>query len=215
MAVETHHLTFPPREEDIRKLKAGDIVYVTGEITSGAGLPTLERIRKLIDKGENLPIDLTHGSLIHVPSYSQQKPDGSYEILYVNPTTSTRFNAYMPGLIRDLKLRVTGGKGGLNAEATKAMKEVGCVYLSFPGGGATILSAAVKGVKSLYWDDLIFQYRLVTMIVENLGPLTVGIDCHGTSLYDDLTESAEKRLPDILEGLRADREAAGAPGSKH
>lgn len=215
MAVETHYLTFPPREDDIRKLKAGDIVYVTGEITSGAGLPTLERIRKLLDKGEKLPVDLTHGSLIHVPSYSQQKPDGSYEILYVNPTTSTRFNAYMPGLIRDLKLRVTGGKGGLNAESTRAMKEVGCVYLSFPGGGATILSAAVKGVKSLYWDDLIFQYRLVTMIVENLGPLTVGIDCHGTSLYDDLTESAEKRLPDILEGLRADREAAGAPGSKH
>src|SRR5262245_43144636 len=36
------------------------------------------------------------------------KQKTAYEILYVNPTTSTRFNAYMPGLIRDLKLRVTG-----------------------------------------------------------------------------------------------------------
>ncbi len=56
--VETHYLTFPPKEEDIRKLKAGDIVYITGEVTSGAGLPTLERIRGLLDRGEKLPVDL-------------------------------------------------------------------------------------------------------------------------------------------------------------
>ena len=205
MAVETHHLTFPPREEDIRKLKAGDIVFITGEVTSGAGLPTLARIRKLLDAGEKLPVDLVHGSLIHVPSYSQQKPDGTYEILYVNPTTSTRFNAYMPGLIRDLKLRVTGGKGGLNAEATKAMQEVGCVYLSFLGGGSPLLSDAIKEVKAVAWDDFVSHYRLVRLRVEQLGPLVVGIDAKGNSTFETLSARASERMPEILRGLDAAR----------
>ncbi len=92
------------------------------------------------------------------------------------------------------------------------MKEVGCVHLGpSPAAARPILSAAVKGVKSLYWDDLIFQYRLVTMQVEQLGP-SPSASIHGTSLYDDIQRPKARKHPSpkSWKASRADREASGA-----
>ena len=61
---------------------------------------------------------------------------------------------------------------------------------------------------SVHWDDLIPHYRLVTLRVENLGPLTVGIDAHGRSLYDSLQDKARSGRADILAELNASRKAA-------
>ena len=82
-----------------------------------------------------LPIDIRGGSLLHLGSYSRET-DGKFDVLYMNPTTSTRFNGYMPEFIRHYDLRLVGGKGGLDHASAEAMREVGCVYLSFLGGGA-------------------------------------------------------------------------------
>jgi len=81
------------------------------------------------------------------------------------------------------------------------MKEVGCVYLSFLGGGCTLLSAAIRDVVTVAWEDLIPHYRLVKLRVEELGPATVGIDAHGDSLYDDILGDARAKLPQILAEL--------------
>jgi fumarate hydratase subunit beta len=86
---------------------------------------------------------------------------------------------------------------------------VGCVYLSFLGGGAPLHSAAIKAVKEVAYPDLVAHYRLVRLAVEGLGPLTVGIDAHGNSLYDSLQAGARDRLPEILAALDRDRAAAG------
>ena len=124
----------------------------------------------------------------------------------MNPTTSTRFNDLMPKLIPALGLRATGGKGGLDARSAQAMKEAGCVYLSFLGGGAPILTDAVKRVTGIGWRDMISHYRLVRIEVERLGPLTVAIDAHGNSVYDDTIKAMQEKRASILAELRADRE---------
>ena len=72
----------------------------------------------------------------------------------MNPTTSTRFNGFMPGFIRRLGLRAVGGKGGLDRACADAMREAGCVYLSFLGGGCPLLSDAIKAVRLGALDDL-------------------------------------------------------------
>ena len=203
---QTHNLRLPLSLEDVRALRAGDFVHLTGDMVTAGGIPTHQRLLAMIDRGEPPPIDLRNGTLFNVPSYSRPTDDG-YEVLYINPTTSTRFNDYVPTLIRHFGLRAVGGKGGLDQRSVAAMQETGCVYLCFPGGGSPLLSAAVKGVGAVHWDDLIFQYRLVQLQVENLGPLTVGIDAHGNSLFDSLKESAEARLPEILAAMRAERGA--------
>ncbi|MEQ8395844.1 fumarate hydratase C-terminal domain-containing protein [Thalassobaculum sp.] len=205
----TYTLNFPVQEADIRKLALGDMVYLDGEIVMTAGLPTHQRIVRCLENGTELPTDLTNAGFFHLGSYNTED-DGVFDVLYLNPTTSTRFNEYMPTLIRSFGLRAVGGKGGLDRACAEAMKEVGCVYLSFLGGGCTVLSEAIREVTSVSWNDMISHYRIVKLRVEQLGPLTVAIDAHGNSLYDNLQEDAEKAMPQILADLRTAREAAAS-----
>ena len=204
---KTHRLKLPLNEADVRALTVGDFVILDGDIVLTAGLPTHERIREHIAANKPLPIDIRGGALFHLGSYSREA-NGKFEVLYMNPTTSTRFNPYMPEFIRHFGLRMVGGKGGLDAACTEAMKEAGCVYLTFLGGGAALHSDAIKEVLDVQWNDLVSHYRLVKLRVEGLGPLLVGIDAHGQSSFDLLSQRAEKRMPDILHDLDEARSAS-------
>jgi fumarate hydratase subunit beta len=206
--LDYRRVKMPLSREDARSLRAGDMVLLDGEIVITAGLPTHHRILACIDEGRAPPIDLAGGSLLHLGSYSQDAADGGLEILYMNPTTSTRFNPVMPKLIRHFGLTSVGGKGGLDAACRQAMQEVGCVYFSFLGGGAPLHSAAIKAVREVAWNDLVAHYRLVRVAVEGLGPVTVGIDAHGNSLFESISADATTRMPAILEQLARDRAAA-------
>jgi fumarate hydratase subunit beta len=202
--VATHHLQFPLTRNQARSLRVGDSVYLSGEIVLTAGLPTHQRILECLESGNPLPIDLNGSALLHIGSYSRERA-GEFEVLYINPTTSTRFNFCMPRIIRELGLCAVGGKGGLDAECARAMQEVGCVYLSFLGGGCTLLSQAIRKVISVSWNDLVPQYRLVKLSVEELGPATVGIDAHGNNVYEGLQREAESKLPEIMKALNNER----------
>lgn len=204
MALTIKRLQLPLSEADVRSLNAGDMVALDGEIVITAGMPTHERLLDYLNAGKQLPTQFDGGTLVHMGSYSRQV-DGRYEVLYMNPTTSTRFNPYMPALIRGLGLRAVGGKGGLDSSSVAAMQDCGCVYLSFLGGGASLHTSAIQSVVSVHWSELIAHYRLVKLRVANLGPVTVAIDAHGRSLYERLGQDAHERLPGILEELARGR----------
>ena len=207
MFSDYRRVTMPLSRDAAKSLRAGDMVLLDGEITITAGLPTHHRILACADRGEEPPIALTGQSLLHLGSYSQDTADGGLEVLYMNPTTSTRFNPIMPRLIRHFGLTSVGGKGGLNAECRQAMAEVGCVYFSFLGGGAPLHSAAITAVRQVAWNDLVAHYRLVRLAVSGLGPVTVGIDAQGNSLFETLSAQAADRMPEILAQLDRDRPA--------
>lgn len=200
-AIRTHRLTFPLSADDARSLRAGDLVVIDGEIVVTAGLPTHERLLGVLDGAEPAPMGLTGASLFHLGSYSRETDDGRFEVLYINPTTSTRFNPFMPRLIEGFDWHAVGGKGGLDERCAAVMQEVGCVYLSFLGGGCTLLSQAVQEVLEVGWSDMLTHYRLVRLKVEGLGPATVGIDAHGRSLYAEEQASARERLPALMAEL--------------
>jgi fumarate hydratase subunit beta len=199
------HLTCPPSAEAVAALKVGDLVYLSGEITVTGGLPAHKRMVEYLDNDRPLPIPMD-GVFIHLPHMVEERPEGGYDIHYVNPTTSRRFDAYMPRFIRAFDLKIVGGKGGLGAEAVQAIAEKGCVYLSLLGGGSPILSEAIKDVLAVEWRDFPPHFRLSKMLVEELGPLTVGIDAHGHSVYQGLEDQARARLPAIM-ALLAQRRA--------
>lgn len=203
-AVAPRELRLPLAEDEVRSLRAGELVTLTGPIVITAGLPTHERMLDFVARGEPLPVPLEGQALIHFGAQAREV-QGRTELLYMNPTTSTRFNPFMPTLIRRCGLRVVGGKGGLDRESAEAMRDAGCVYLSFPGGACPLLSAAIREVSAVHWTDLLLHYRLVQLRVERLGPGTVAIDAHGRSLYDELAEAAARRRAAILEQLGADR----------
>jgi fumarate hydratase subunit beta len=201
---EPKTLKLPMSREAAAGLKLGDMVVLDGPIVMTAGIPTHQRILDGIRKGEAPPIDLRHAAFFHLGSYSRESESG-LEVLYMNPTTSTRFNAVMPEIIRHYELRCVGGKGGLDNACAEALSDVGGVYLSFLGGGAPLHSASIKTIIKVAWEDLISHYRLVSMEVSGLGPLTVAIDAHGNSLYDQLTETAKSRREAIIAQMRAAR----------
>jgi fumarate hydratase subunit beta len=207
---DIRRIRIPMDRKTVLSLHVGDMILLEGEIVLTAGLPTHHRMLEHLREGRPLPRDLVGAGLFHLGSYSRETPSGGFEVLYMNPTTSTRFNALMPELIRSLRLTAVGGKGGLDAACAEAMKEVGCVYFSFIGGACPLLSDAIEEVVSVHWNDLVSHYRLVTLKVRELGPVTVGIDAHGHSLYGDLTAEALARLPAIMDDLAAQRQIAGA-----
>lgn len=207
MTIRTHRLTFPLDEAAARSLQVGDQVVLDGEIIVTAGLPTHQRLVGCLEGREPLPMDLQGASVFHLGSYSREVED-RFEVLYLNPTTSTRFNPYMPRLVESLQWHAVGGKGGLDAASARALARTGTVYLSFLGGGCTLLSQAVREVLEVGWSDMLTHYRLVRLRVEGLGPVTVAIDAQGRSLYDEEMASARTRRDEILAHLRAAREQA-------
>lgn len=202
-----HRLQLPLEEQTVRSLALGDMVTLDGDIVITIGVPTHQRIMECIESGKTPPIDLTHAAFFHLSNFSRDAVDGVFEALYLGTTTSTRFNPQMPAIIRAFGLRAVGGKGGLDMHCVQAMKEAGCVYLSFLGGASTLQSRSIKEVVAVGWEDLICQFRLVRLRVEGLGPATVAIDAHGNSLYENLRSEAESRLPRILEELDQQRPA--------
>lgn len=204
MSNRTRRMTFPLSADDARTLRAGDQVIIDGEIIVTAGLPTHARLIGCLEGKEAMPMNLQGQTLLHLGSYSRETEDG-FEVLYINPTTSTRFNPFMPRLINGLQLHAVGGKGGLDAASAAAMQATGCVYLSFLGGGCTLLSQAVREVVEVGWSDMLTHYRVVRLKVEGLGPATVAIDAHGHSLYADAARQAQSRLTDLMAELDAGR----------
>ncbi|CAB3671461.1 L(+)-tartrate dehydratase subunit beta [Achromobacter deleyi] len=197
-AMRTLQLPLTPAQ--VLDLKLGDMVCLSGQITVSIGLPTHRRLADLVAQGEPPPLDLQGGAFFHLSTYVDETADGPVP-LYLNPSTSTRYNPWMPTLIRGLGLRLVGGKGGLDAASAQAMRESGCAYLSFLGGGVNLLSRSLRRVVAMHWTEYISQFRLLTLEVENLGPATVAIDAHGNSLYAQLHEQASARLPTIVSAL--------------
>lgn len=205
---KTHYLQLPLDADAVRELAVGDMVMLSGDITISIGLPTHKRMVSELQAGNELPLDLHGGAFFHLSSYIRDGDDSGSapEALYMNPSTSTRYNPYMPDLIRLLGLRLVGGKGGLDMASVAAMQQAGCAFLSFLGGGVPILSESIEQVVSTHWNEYISQFRLTTLRVKNLGPATVAIDAHGNSIYDNLRKQAESRLPGILSELNQQRQ---------
>lgn len=200
-------LTLPLLPETARSLTLGDTVILDGEVTITAGFPTHQRMADALDRGEPLPFAMQGGAFFHMGS-SCRLEGNRWVTNYVNPTTSTRFDETMPGIIRRLGLTATGGKGGMGQACVAALREVGGVYFSMPGGASPLLSTGAVERLATGWDDLIEQFRLSRFRLDGFGPVTLAIDAHGNSMYDTLRDQATARMPDILEKLAAAREAS-------
>lgn len=199
------HLTLPLHPDTARSLRAGDILRVSGVAVATAGYPAHLRMAQGVRDGIPPPIDMAGAALFHMGSLSRRDDTGVMRPLYVNPTTSTRFNAFLPGIVRHFGLTVVAGKGGMDEDGVAALQQTGCVYLSMVGGAAALLTEGVTAVEATGWDDLIEQFRLSRLRLDGFGPLTVAIDAHGHSVYHDLTARARARLPAILDQLAKDR----------
>jgi L(+)-tartrate dehydratase beta subunit len=191
-----HRLTFPATEEDVRKLRAGDLVTVDGHII---GIRDRSHIR-IFDEGVEPPLDLSGAFLLHTAPNVRKRDDGGYDPMCIGTTTSARMVRFTEGLGRDYGVRAIAGKGGLPDEAIEPMREHGMVYFAIVGGAAALETTQIEEIEEVYWEELmpecLWKFR-----VKDFGPLWVGIDSHGGSMFHDVNEAANKRLEKILAGL--------------
>jgi len=191
-----HRLTFPASEEDIRKLRAGDLVTVDGHII---GIRDRSHIR-IFDEGVEPPLNLAGAFLLHTAPNVRKRDDGGYDPLCIGTTTSARMVRFTEGLGRDYGVRAIAGKGGLPDEAIEPMRQHRMVYFAIVGGAAALETTQIEEIEEVYWEELmpecLWKFR-----VKDFGPLWVGIDSHGNSLFHDVNEEASKRLEKILAGL--------------
>jgi L(+)-tartrate dehydratase beta subunit len=194
--VAEHQLTFPTTEEEVRKLRAGDSVLVDGHII---GIRDRTHIR-IFDQAIEPPMDLRGAFLLHTAPGVRKLGPGRYEKVSIGTTTSWRMARFTEPLGRDYGVRAIAGKGGLPSEVIEPMRTYGMVYFAIVGGAAALETTQIEEIEEVAWEELmpecLWKFR-----VRNFGPLTVAIDSHGNSLYQDVQEQAKKKLEDLYARL--------------
>lgn len=170
-------ITLPITDEDIKNLKAGDSVLLTGSIITGRDAAH-KRLYELIQKGEKLPVDIK-GELIYYVGPAPAKP--GYAVGPAGPTSSYRMDKYAPSLL-DLGLKGMIGKGARNKEVVDAIVRNKGVYLVAIGGAAALIAKSIKSGEILCYEDLgteaVRRYE-----VEDF-PCIVAIDSNGNNVYE-------------------------------
>ena len=192
-----HEVTFPITDErEILKLRSGDEVVVQGRII---GIRDRTQIR-IFDQGVEPPMDLTGAFLLHTAPNVRQVGEGRYEPLCVGTTTSARMVRFTETLAVEYGVRAICGKGGFPDEAIEPMQKHGMVYFAIVGGAAALETTQIEEIEEVYWEELmpecLWKFR-----VKDFGPLTVGIDAHGNSLFHDVQERAKAKLEELYERL--------------
>src|SRR5881396_688739 len=187
-----HRLTFPADEETIRSLRAGDSVLVDGHII---GIRDRTQIR-IFDQGVEPPMDLKGAFLLHTAPNVRKVAEGKYEKVCIGTTTSARMVRFTEPLGAQYGVRAICGKGGFPDDAIEPMREHGMVYFAIVGGAAALETTQIEEIEEVAWEELmpecLWKFR-----VKDFGPLTVGIDAHGNSLYRDVQDAARKKLEEL------------------
>jgi L(+)-tartrate dehydratase beta subunit len=192
--VAAHTVTFPVTDpQQILKLRAGDEVTVQGHIV---GIRDRTQIR-IFDEGVEPPMDLRGAFLLHTAPNVRKVADGRYEKICIGTTTSARMARFTEPLGERYGVRAICGKGGLPDEAIEPMRRLGMVYLAIVGGAAALETTQIEEIEEVAWEELmpecLWRFR-----VKDFGPLTVGIDAHGNSLYHDVQTRAHTKLEELL-----------------
>jgi fumarate hydratase subunit beta len=172
----TYNLTTPLTEEDTRKLKAGDVVNLTGVIYTARDAAH-KRLVELIEKGEELPFDL-EGSVIYFVGPTPPKPGDP--IGSAGPTTSYRMDSYSPTLLKHGSKGMIG-KGKRSQEVKDACVKYGGVYFGATGGAGALLGKRIKSAEVIAYPEL-GPEAIRRLEVENF-PVTVINDTYGNDLY--------------------------------
>lgn len=174
---EPKKLEPPLTQKDVRALKAGDEVLITGVIY-GARDMAHKRLCEAINSGAELPFAL-QGAIIYFVGPTPARP--GRVIGAAGPTTSSRMDPFSPKLIAE-GLRATIGKGYRGAEVREALKKYGAVHLSATGGAAALLSKHIIAAETIAYEDIGTEAITRLKVVD--FPAIVAYDTHGNSVYE-------------------------------
>lgn len=187
-------LQSPFSEVQVRALHAGDAVRLDGVVYTGR-----DRLHAFLQGGGEAPVDLRDAAIYHCGPVVVPEGTG-WRVVAAGPTTSAREEPYMAEVIARCGVRVIIGKGGMGAQTREACRTYGCVYLQVVGGAAASLARSVTAVQRVFFlEDFGATEAMWELAVTGIGAV-VGIDTHGKSLFDDIRQTSQARLNDLIKG---------------
>jgi L(+)-tartrate dehydratase beta subunit len=177
-----YHFKVPLKDEDIKRLRIGDMVYFSGEAWT-----TRSRVQKAVfDEGWKLPFSIEERNLLIHTGPVIKEDNGEMKIISFAPTTSVRFEKWGPRSVREWRLKAIVGKATMGEKTRLAMKEHVCIHAS-PIGLTTNLFLDRLTIKNVYWKKEFGSIESAWIIgLEDYGPLIVDIDCYGNNYFDEI-----------------------------
>ena len=173
-----YKMTAPLTDEDIEKLRIGDIVYLSGTIYTARDAAH-KKLVDLLAEGKELPFDLK-GSVIYFVGPTPPKP--GEPIGSAGPTTSYRMDSYSPILIKHGQKAMIG-KGKRNQEVKDACMKYKAVYFGATGGAGALIAQRIKKAEVIAYPEL-GPEAIRKLEVEDF-PVTVVNDSYGGDLYEE------------------------------
>jgi len=191
-------LTYPFSVEQVRSLKVGDMVSISGKLFTGR-----DAVHKYLHEGNPSPVQLKNQIIYHCgPVVLKDEKTSKYRVVAAGPTTSSREEPYQWQVIRDHGIVGVIGKGGMGPKTLKACQEYGCVYFHAVGGAAQVLAEKIKSVDGVHLEQFGPPEAIWELTVEDF-PVVVTIDSHGNSLHKNVLETSQQKFDEILKSQKS------------
>jgi fumarate hydratase subunit beta len=198
-----YHFQAPLTKDQTRQLNIGDVVYISGIVHSMRDMGHRRSV-DMLARGEKLPFDLQGGIIWHCAPIVRKNSAGRWEVVSVGSTTSSRFTYLGSELMRRLQLGCIIGKGTMQTKAVETMQELGSCFLNTTGGCAALYAGQTTEVVDVHWTDLGLPEAIWVFRMKDFGPLIVGIDSHGQSLFENMGVTVRENLIPIYEKSQLD-----------
>lgn len=172
-------ISVPIKKEDVKQLKAGDYVLLSGTIYTARDAAH-KRMQETLQKGESLPFEIKGNVIYYMgPSPAREgRPIGS-----AGPTTASRMDKYTPQLL-DLGLGAMIGKGKRSQAVIDGIIRNQSVYFAAVGGAGALLSKRILSSEVIAYEDL--GTEAVRKLEIQDFPVIVVIDSEGNNLYENV-----------------------------
>lgn len=190
-------LTTPIKDEDLKDIKIGDIIYLTGHLVTCRDVAH----RRLIEGKRELPVNLEGGAIFHAGPIVRKLDNGKYEMVAIGPTTSMRMEKFEKEFVAQTGVKLIVGKGGMGKNTEEACKEHKALHVVFPAGCAVLAATQVEEIEDAQWLDLGMPETLWVSRVKEFGPLIVSIDTQGRNLFEENKIEFNKKKALALETI--------------
>lgn len=189
-------LKVPISEQEIRQLKVGDEVLLSGVIVTARD----EAHKLMIEENPDFIRDTLKESVIyHCGPVVKQDENGKWSFVSAGPTTSMREEPYQADVICQYNVRGVIGKGGMGPKTAEGLKKCGAVYFHAIGGAGTLIANVVKEVKTVHKLEEFGTPEAFWVIEVEDFPVVVTMDSHGNSIHKEVKERSQK-IADKLMG---------------
>lgn len=180
-------LVAPITEEQIRELKVGDVVRISGRMYTGR-----DAIHKYLSEHDS-PVNLDGQIIYHCGPVMLKDEQGNWHVKAAGPTTSIREEPYQGDIMKKFGIRAVIGKGGMGPKTLAALKEHGGVYLNAIGGAAQYYADCIKSVDGVDLMEFGIPEAMWHLTVKDFTAV-VTMDAHGNSLHEDVDKSSLEKL---------------------